>query len=46
VRFVASHSVTARAIGDPGGVTVTAPEGTRVAVLRTGNPAITVVWLY
>ena len=48
VRFVASHSVTARApaIGDPGSVTVTAPEGTRVAVLRTGNPAITVVWLY
>ena len=48
VRFVASQSVTVRApaLSEPGGVTVTAPEGTRVAVLRTGNPAITVVWLY
>lgn len=48
VRFAASQSVTvhAPAISDAGGVTVTPPEGTRVAVLRTGNPAITVVWLY
>lgn len=46
MRLVASQSVTARATGDPDRVIVTAPEGTRVAVLKTGNPAITVVWLY
>jgi hypothetical protein len=46
MRLVASQPVAARATGDPDVVTVTAPEGIRVAVLRTGNPAITVVWLY
>jgi hypothetical protein len=46
VKLVASQSVAARATGDPGGVTVTAPQGTRVAVLKTGSATITVVWLY
>jgi hypothetical protein len=46
VRLVASQSVAVRVSGDPDAVTVRAPEGTRVAVLKTGNAAITVVWLY
>lgn len=46
VRLVASQPVAVRATGDADGVTVRAPAGTRSAVLRTGNAAITVVWLY
>ncbi|HVT38884.1 MAG TPA: hypothetical protein VHE78_07560 [Gemmatimonadaceae bacterium] len=46
VQFVASKPVAAPAIGDPSELTVTAPQGTRIAILKTGNAAITVVWLY
>jgi hypothetical protein len=48
VQLVASHSVAVgmRAASDSNQVAVTAPAGIRIALLKTGNPGITVVWLY
>jgi hypothetical protein len=48
VKFAASQVVPTRpeTNADPSAILVDAPQGKRVAVLRTGNANITVVWLY